>query len=46
MSHHGQSPGIQDLIFFFNYSKEWEDLRSNDTSSHILGPTNDKDLGL
>ena len=39
----GQFSGIQDLIFFLNSSKEWEDLISNGTSCHILGTKNDKD---
>ena len=30
------------LNFFLNSSKEWENLISNDTSSYILGPRNDK----
>ena len=38
-----QFSGFQDLIFFFNSSKEWKDLISNSTSSHILGPKNEKD---
>ena len=29
--------------FFLNSSEEWEDLTSNSTSSHILGPKNNKD---
>ena len=40
---HGQFSGTHDLIFFLNSSKKWEDLISNGTSSHILGPKNDTD---
>ena len=40
---HGQFSEIQDLIFFLNSSKEWENLISNGTRFHILGPKNDKD---
>ena len=39
---HGQFSGVQDLIFFLNSSKGWEDLISNGASSHTLGPNNDK----
>ena len=31
------------LVFFLYSSKEWEDLISDETSSQILGPKNDKD---
>ena len=42
-SQHGQFFEIQDLNFFLNSSQEWEDLSSNGTSSHILGPKSDQD---